>query len=43
MIRFFLWFFYIELFVFNIELTHLAQKLKKLILDETRGPKLNSY
>ena len=29
MIRFFLWFIYIKLLVFYIELTHLAQKLKK--------------
>ena len=29
MIRFFLWFIYIGLLVFYIELTHLTQKLKK--------------
>ena len=46
MIRFFLWFIYIKLLVFYIELTHLAQKFKKkkkkLTLDEARGAKLNS-
>ena len=47
MIRFFLWFIYIKLLVFYIELTHLAQKFlkkkkKKLTLDEARGAKLIS-
>ena len=35
-------FIYFRLSVFYIELTHLAQKLKKKRLDETRGVKLNS-
>ena len=30
MIKFFLWFIYIGLLVFYLELTHLAQKLKNL-------------
>ena len=40
----FLWFIYIELLVFYIELTHLAQKFKKKKkkVDRTHGAKLNS-
>ena len=37
----FLWFTYIGLLIFNIKLTHLVQKLKKLRLDETNVEKLN--
>ena len=43
MIRFFLWFIYIELLVFYTKLTHLTpKKKKKKRLDETCGIKLNS-
>ena len=35
-------FIYIGLLVFNIELTHLAQRLKNFRLDGTRDAKLNS-
>ena len=47
MIRFFMdFFFYIELLVFYIELTHLThtkkKKKKKPTLNETQGAKLNS-
>ena len=38
----FLWFTYIELLIFYIKLTHLAQKLKKLKLNGTHVTKSNS-
>ena len=40
MIRF-LWFIYIELLIFYIELNSIGTKNKKLTLDETHGIKLN--